>query len=243
MTQLTSSFFWQIILLLFLLAKNKNDGEKDLFKQQQWTALNVVCLILLVNAFRISEFYIATHVTNGSYLLKNSYLYLFYSFLTILIVSFFKFKKAKLHVLGIITDNIPRLVLIGIGTAAINYLLYIALSELTNLSLSTIIQQDIYKRNNYALYIFTAVLWGPVIEEIIYRGILYSPFRKKYGPVVAIIITTLIFSISHFGISIDSILIGICLGLLYEKTESIICTILAHGSYNLFWVITVLLHR
>ncbi len=45
------SIIVQLFLLLFLFAKDKNDGEKELFKRQQWKVSDVVIVLLLMEAY------------------------------------------------------------------------------------------------------------------------------------------------------------------------------------------------
>lgn len=88
---------------------------------------------------------------------------------------------------------------------------------------------------DYALYFFFMVIFGPIVEEIIHRGLLYSPYRKKYGPKKAIIITSLMFSMGHirFGPIFFSFIDGILMGILYERTESLVSPMVFHGTRNL----------
>jgi membrane protease YdiL (CAAX protease family) len=89
-----------------------------------------------------------------------------------------------------------------------------------------------------SFYFLSAVLLGPVIEEVIYRGIFYSPYRKKYGPTKAVIITSVFFTMAHFAL--PSFLFSILLTVLYERTESIIPPIIAHSFHNLLVILSVL---
>ena len=91
------------------------------------------------------------------------------------------------------------------------------------------------------LYIFTDIIFIPLVEEGFFRGILYSPYRKKYGSFKAIIITALFFSMSHLGVGVLPFIIGgVLKGALYEKTESLIAPIVAHSTYNLFTVLAII---
>ncbi len=74
------------------------------------------------------------------------------------------------------------------------------------------------------------------MEEIVYRGVLYSPFRKKYGPVKAIIIASLFFSLAHSALIV--FFAAIFYTTLYEKTESLVSTFVAHSTDNLLMIAT-----
>ena len=44
---------------------------------------------------------------------------------------------------------------------------------------------------------FIATFTAPFIEEVIYRGVLYSAFQRAWGIPAAFILTTLLFSVVH----------------------------------------------
>lgn len=77
---------------------------------------------------------------------------------------------------------------------------------------------------------------APIIEEIIFRGCFYPPLRQKFGAKLAIVTSSIIFSIWHLGAGlnglIDIFIIGVLLAYVYEKTRSLIPPIIAHGIVN-----------
>ncbi len=73
-----------------------------------------------------------------------------------------------------------------------------------------------------ALTIFGICLFGPMAEELYFRGLLYGTLRR-YGVVLAIIVSALLFSFVHFtwrAIPVLAIL-GAALAFLYERTGSL----------------------
>ncbi len=81
-------------------------------------------------------------------------------------------------------------------------------------------------------------------EEIIFRGIIQNHVSKKLasikdGNIVAIIITSVLFSLVHFPFSEDTIgfnyafYLGLFFGWIYNKTQNIWPSILVHGIHNL----------
>jgi len=84
--------------------------------------------------------------------------------------------------------------------------------------------------------IFSMVIVAPIYEEIFTRGILLAGLLNRYNPKKAIIISALIFGISHFNIvqSVNTTLIGLILGMIYYKTNSLILCIGAHMTNNIF---------
>jgi membrane protease YdiL (CAAX protease family) len=84
---------------------------------------------------------------------------------------------------------------------------------------------------------------GPILEEALYRGILYTGFRhslarrfsEKQCVVGATICSSVIFTVMHFNISAapSIFVLGIFLCLTYESTSSIVPGIGIHCIYNL----------
>ncbi|MCX2829570.1 type II CAAX endopeptidase family protein [Bacillus pseudomycoides] len=89
----------------------------------------------------------------------------------------------------------------------------------------------------YIIAISTHVLIGPVLEEILYRGIILRFLEIKYSFFTGLIISSLLFGLAHnynFAFIIFATLMGIIYGLLYKKTNSIIPVIIGHMIYNLY---------
>lgn len=242
---LISTTIWQIFLLLFLIAKNKDDGGKELFKSQPWRSTDVILAIFLINVFSYLTYLLST-VRSIQPFLKTSDLFLFHSFLFLLIVALVRFKaKQNFGILGFKSkDPLQKIIGLGIAAAFIIYLidnvLYFAFAKHGNYAASIIKDlKGLEKPLDYIKYGVVVVILGPIMEECLYRGILYSPYRKKYGPMRAIFINALLFSIGHYGTNIvHNFIAGIFLGALYEKKESIIPSIVAHSANNLLGVLT-----
>ncbi|MBF8982778.1 CPBP family intramembrane metalloprotease [Lutibacter sp. B2] len=92
--------------------------------------------------------------------------------------------------------------------------------------------------NSYFAVIAIAVI-APIFEEIVMRGIMLEGLLNKYKPQKAIIISALIFGIWHFNIPqfINATLIGLILGVLYYKTNSLILCIVIHITNNTMAII------
>lgn len=80
----------------------------------------------------------------------------------------------------------------------------------------------------------------PIKEEILYRGILYRFFEKKYSFLVGIIISSFIFGILHGGFPVTAMIMGIVFAMLYKKTQSIIPSIILHIIWNLLVSISMI---
>ena len=98
----------------------------------------------------------------------------------------------------------------------------------------------------------TILFVGPG-EELVFRGVVQGLFRRRYGAVPAIVIASILFGLAHYAALAGSgkltyivvtILLGLILGGLYERTNNILVPIVVHGIYNaiLFagqWIVAV----
>ncbi len=83
---------------------------------------------------------------------------------------------------------------------------------------------------------------APVIEEILMRGLVLGDLKNNYGVIRALLLSALLFAILHFNMvqTLSAFVCGIILGLLYIKTNSIFCCIIAHSGYNFVSYITMI---
>ncbi|WP_315079639.1 type II CAAX endopeptidase family protein [uncultured Clostridium sp.] len=82
---------------------------------------------------------------------------------------------------------------------------------------------------------FSIIIIAPLQEEFINRGIILNGLLKKYSNKIAIIISALIFAIMHLNLQqgVNAFILGLFLGYIYIKTNSIYLTIFAHFFNNL----------
>jgi len=98
--------------------------------------------------------------------------------------------------------------------------------------------------NSIVILFFVNVIVGPILEESIFRGLLYVPLYRKVGRRFALIISSMIWTHSHFSSMTHSIgifLFGIILGILYEKSGSLVPSIVLH-MYRNSWVMIYLVN-
>ena len=76
---------------------------------------------------------------------------------------------------------------------------------------------------------------APVMEEILMRGVVLGGLKNTYGTGAALLISATFFACLHFNMvqTLSAFVCGIVLGLLYIRTNSIFCCLIAHGGYNL----------
>jgi membrane protease YdiL (CAAX protease family) len=91
------------------------------------------------------------------------------------------------------------------------------------------------KRNSVILFltIFVSIL-GPIIEEVFFRGFLYSALRKRFGVIAGVLLSAALFSTLHINIAgfLPVMILGILMAFLYETTGSLVAPIAVHILHN-----------
>ena len=97
-------------------------------------------------------------------------------------------------------------------------------------------------QNPWLSILALSVLPG-IVEEVLFRGVLYSGLRKA-RPVKGILLTALFFGIAHMNFNQFSyaFVLGLVLGLLLEASDSIYSCMLLHAAFNGVSVITSIIY-
>ena len=84
--------------------------------------------------------------------------------------------------------------------------------------------------------ILQVVILAPVLEEILFRGLILGSIRQKSGKALgAVFISAAIFGAMHVHIPqkmVNALVIGLILGYIYVKTESLAAVIIIHAINN-----------
>jgi membrane protease YdiL (CAAX protease family) len=98
-------------------------------------------------------------------------------------------------------------------------------------------------KNEPVAFFFAVVLAAPILEEVLFRSIILDGFLKNYKPLKAILLSAFLFGLMHGNLvqGIGAFVMGILLGWIYWKTESITLCILLHFANNLLAFISTLL--
>ena len=84
--------------------------------------------------------------------------------------------------------------------------------------------------------ILFACVAAPVLEEMLFRGVILRSFLHQYSRTVAILWSSALFGIAHLNLYqiMTAMAIGIVAGWLYERCRSLWPCILLHAAYNGF---------
>ncbi|NLJ73096.1 MAG: CPBP family intramembrane metalloprotease [Syntrophomonadaceae bacterium] len=97
----------------------------------------------------------------------------------------------------------------------------------------TMLRTSVSHSDIILLFIIGAIL-GPFAEELFFRGMMYPVFRNKFGSIAGMVLAGAVFGLLHFDAwrAIPLAVGGIILCYIYEKTNSVLITTVAHGFWN-----------
>ena len=90
--------------------------------------------------------------------------------------------------------------------------------------------------SDQGLLMFIAlVIAAPILEELIFRGIMLDGLLRIYSPTKAVIVSSLLFGLIHLNPAqfVGGALVGGFMGWVYVHTRSVLATILIHAAFNL----------
>jgi sodium transport system permease protein len=221
--------------ILFRTSEEKNlkfwgKGKKDIFSEQ---FMGIFFIAILVIFYYIGSGWQAEDLTSG--LIKTQFLIILLPVILVLRISKTDIKQTlrlnqtdPRNYLIALLAAIPLIVLVSLITQLTNILYPIPESYLEAM-------ENLVKMNDFSLWqglLIIAVLPG-VCEEVLFRGFIINGFTKR-GFWSAVIISAILFSIIHLDPFrfIPVTFLGIWLGYLVLKTNSLFVPILAHTANN-----------
>ena len=83
------------------------------------------------------------------------------------------------------------------------------------------------------------VILAPLIEEIVFRGLIFTRLTKKWGMIRGMITSSLIFGLLHFPLDpIGAFTFGVVACVLYVRTKTLVVPITLHALHNfIIWLI------
>jgi hypothetical protein len=83
------------------------------------------------------------------------------------------------------------------------------------------------------------ILIAPAIEELVFRGFLYAAVERSHGTLLAVLVTSTVFSLPHasqYGWRWQNLLlltyVGVIFGVVRARTQSVVPSTLLHTGYN-----------
>lgn len=93
---------------------------------------------------------------------------------------------------------------------------------------------DIGSTSQMLIALFSVIIVAPLFEELLFRGLVMGQLMKIMRPWAAIALQAIVFGVAH-GVLFQSIFacgIGIILGIVYYRTQSINTAVICHSVFN-----------
>ena len=110
------------------------------------------------------------------------------------------------------------------------------------------IQELVFKEARPGILVLTVLMActiGPVVEELFFRGVLYTAIRQRTSRLIGMLISSAIFALLHTNLVgfLPIMGLGCLLAYLYERTGSIAASLAVHVVHNGFLISMALLFR
>jgi len=90
-------------------------------------------------------------------------------------------------------------------------------------------------KTHWIFSFFFAVILGPLLEELFFRGLIMEYLQRYYSPLLSILLTTFLFTLSHVEYNyVPTLFIsGLLFSFIYYKTKSLSLCVISHSLCNL----------
>ncbi len=150
-----------------------------------------------------------------------------------------KISEKGFSVIGLTSANVYKgfkkgfiwAVIFGVAAGVVLFIIY-----LLGINVPALFQMQLPAKNrNIFAFFLIGAFFGPLAEEIFFRGILYGFFRR-WGIPAAVILSTLLFVLSHTSgpaIPVTQLIGGILFAVAYEIEKNLLVPIIIHVLGNL----------
>lgn len=199
------------------------------YKKVNWSFLGMVLIHLLV---------VFALVILGSNYTMGIVTNLFVSELLLVIPAFIALlcsREAPNRVLGFHRLKISTVLMIFLYTALMS-----PLTTLLNAISMLFVENEVSSMSGevvevpFLLMFFMMAIFGPVCEELCFRGIVYRGYLKSGNALGAVLLSSLLFGLIHmnFNQAPYAFVLGVAMALLVEATGSLFSSILMHAAFN-----------
>jgi len=157
-----------------------------------------------------------------------------------LVQNMFALRSAKIY--DILLSICLAIIVGALATEFVNFLIYMWPSN-TPEGLEEINRNLRQSRGNLLITFLVAVcIIAPIMEEFIFRGVLWWALEKFISPNLVLVITSILFAIAHLDtLHIIAVFpLGVLFGYLRQKTGSIWPPMIAHATNNILASITLI---
>lgn len=165
-----------------------------------------------------------------------------------LVLTHFFLKEHELtwrEFLGLDNPNFKRAMLLALGVFAVALPLTLGLNKAAEVLLTELFGKPPAQPTMQILEIsvslgqricfgFTAIVLAPLVEEILFRAILYRTIKQRGYPKAALFGSALFFAVIHGSTMtlLPLTVLAVILALLYDKADNLMAPVLAHSLFN-----------
>ena len=210
---------------------------KKFFKLMIWPISFYIGQILIITIFSAILKIINNNITVED--ITDKYIIIPYIIIFVIYAIIFtkKYKNNNIKENKLSITKILLLIMIGI--------LFITIYNITVSKINQIILFTTFDTSNINIiqYILLTTIIGPILEELLFRGIIFNELKKFNPQMKSILITSFLFSIMHTTILqiIYAFALSFMLIYVYQKYKTIFAPIIMHITSNLFNLLSCIL--
>lgn len=245
---------------LMRIRSKEGEGKDDKIVQIKWTLRDILFSILflvvtltgiyfgtarIVMALKLGERIDSSNITNFSF----SVLYGIQVLLMVGAVWFFAiyWRRASFRDLGLTYYSIIKTVwysfLALLLIILINFVYVFLMTRIFKITPpASKIEELVSNKNVSSIMLLVVVsVIAPICEEIFFRGFLFQGFKKSWGVLAGILVSSFLFAAAHLDLYnfIPLMAIGWILSYIFHKTKSLFPVIFLHASYNLLMILVL----
>ncbi len=131
--------------------------------------------------------------------------------------------------------------LIAVGVANLAVMLALGLTNLENPQIKSLTGGQGFAWRNFLTALVVAAVLAPIVEELIFRGLIFGWLRSRLPLWLAVIVSAAVFAAAHvIPILFPALFVmGVILALAYQRTNSLVVNILLHAAQNTFAVTAI----
>lgn len=242
-TKIAFTFSPVLFLLISLQLNDRYEPIKNTFRSQNWSLTPGILLIAFFAAVNElgSHWALVPILRSYGYNPINFEIFsaLCLSIGLILVCIYLKYIYRLSIIEAFALKKINLRFVIKVGLVLIG--IYILVAEVINYRSINIhkLESGMFRTNEIQTFIVSIIsnsVITPIAEEFTYRGLLYSPLLKKMGRALAILVTSLVWTLQHSEnvlASLGIFIIGVFLAYIYEKHGTLTSPIMVHSFKNL----------
>lgn len=250
--------FGIVNLIIFLIKKIKKQPISDITEERKIFPLSAESsskLLFLISLFillvSIAEIVILHYIKGTAdiislFLILNLILEIFVAavIITFLRINFLNFTIKRKHLFFI-----PKIYTAILPIILLSLFINLFITEAIGIrpSINPAVKLILLLKSKPILLVLTIqiILFGPLAEELFFRGFIYSLLRKRYSFILSCLPLSLWFSLLHRSPQniLPLFIISTALCYLYEKTQSITAPVIFHSLFNSLNLMLILITK